>query len=62
MGITIITAGCGGIGAELTKHLLEKGHTVIPTTRDMKNGLAFIKKLFILGNFLIIFTEIFYTA
>ena len=45
MGITIITAGCGGIGAELTKHLLEKGHTVIPTTRDMKNGLAFIKKL-----------------
>jgi len=45
MGITIITAGCGGIGAELTKHLLEKGHTVIPTTRDVKNGLAFIKKL-----------------
>lgn len=42
MIIDIVTAGCGGIGAELTKYLLNKGHIVIPTTRNYENGEKFL--------------------
>ena len=41
----IVTAGCGGIGAELTKHLLRCGYMVIPTTRKLENGEAFADPL-----------------
>lgn len=41
----IITAGCGGIGAELTRHLLECGYQVIPTTRNLEHGQAFVDTL-----------------
>lgn len=41
----MITAGCGGIGAELTRHLLECGYGVIPTTRNLEHGQAFTDTL-----------------
>lgn len=41
----VITAGCGGIGAELTKHMLRCGYEVIPTTRQLKHGEAFVSTL-----------------
>ena len=41
----IITAGCGGIGAELTKHMLKCGYFVIPTTRTVEHGQAFVDTL-----------------
>lgn len=41
----IITAGCGGIGAELTRHMLKCGYTVIPTTRTVERGQEFLDTL-----------------
>lgn len=41
----VITAGCGGIGAELTKHMLKCGYVVIPTTRELEHGEAFVDSL-----------------
>ena len=38
----IITAGCGGIGAELAKYLLQQGYLVIPTTRTAEHKKAFL--------------------
>lgn len=45
MKIDIVTAGCGGIGAEITKYLLKKDHLVIPTTRTYDNGDKFLESL-----------------
>lgn len=44
-GKVIITAGCGGIGAELTRHMLRCGYIVIPTTRTLQHGQAFVDTL-----------------
>ena len=41
----IITAGCGGIGAELAKYLLQQGYLVIPTTRTAEHKKAFLDTL-----------------
>lgn len=41
----IITAGCGGIGGELTRYLLKCGYEVIPTTRDLKKSVQFLNTL-----------------
>jgi len=41
----VITAGCSGIGAELTKHMLRCGYIVIPTTRILEHGQVFVDTL-----------------
>lgn len=41
--IIIVTAGCSGIGGEITKHLLKKGAVVIPTTRNIENSVKFLE-------------------
>lgn len=41
----VVTAGCAGIGAELTKHMLKCGYAVIPTTRRLEHGQTFINAL-----------------
>lgn len=43
-GEIIVTAGCGGIGAEFTKVLLQHGYSVIPTTRNIEAGKSFIEE------------------
>lgn len=44
-GTIIVTAGCGGIGAEITNYLLGCNYFVILTTRDEKNGRNFVRNL-----------------
>lgn len=41
----IITAGCSGIGAELSTYLLRCGYGVLPTTRSLEHGQALINAL-----------------
>lgn len=41
----IVTAGCAGIGGEITRHLLANGNCVIATTRNLQNGQKFRETL-----------------
>lgn len=43
--IVIVTAGCSGIGASITKFLLDSGCIVIPTTRDVTQKKDFLNIL-----------------
>lgn len=41
----IVTAGCSGIGAEITKYLIKQGATVISTTRNIENSTNLLKDI-----------------
>lgn len=43
--VVIVTAGCSGIGASITRYLLEKGCKVIATTRNIDHAKAFFNTL-----------------